>query len=80
MEATGSQTGLFDGSKKQQRLRWFKVACTDKWWDCANGMNATCATCTMTDGKTACEKQFAVNFGGRLIPFGAKVSYKPISS
>ena len=34
----------------------------------------------MADGKTAFEKTCGVNFDGPLIPFGAKVSYMPISS
>ena len=34
----------------------------------------------MADGKTANEKRSGVNVDGPLIPFGAKLSYKPLSS
>ena len=41
---------------------------------------ATCAVCTTNDGKTAYEKRCGVKFDGLLMPYGAKTSYKPISS
>ena len=41
---------------------------------------ATCAMCTTTDGKTTYEKRRGVKFDGLLMPYGAKISCKPISS
>ena len=34
----------------------------------------------MTDGKAAHERRIGVAFDGPMIPFGATISYKPISS
>ena len=54
----------------------------DELWDFA--MDRYCYMCNvhdkMADGKTAYEKTFGVTFDGPLIPFGANVSYRHISS
>ena len=54
----------------------------DQWWDCA--MECSCNLRNehdkMADGKTADGKTSGVKLDGLLIPFGAKVSDKPISS
>ena len=34
----------------------------------------------LADGKTPCERRFGEPFDGPVIPFGAMVAYRPISS
>ena len=54
----------------------------DEWWDCE--MECFCYLHNVHDkmasGKTAYEQRLGVQIDGAWIPFGAKVSCKPISS
>ena len=62
--------------------RAFESGLLEQWWD-----YATTSCCNlrnvhdkMADGKTTDQKSMCVQCDGPLIPFAAKVSYKPISS
>ena len=81
----GRMTRILDRGKScstSERQRWFKVAFPK------NGGTVRMECCCyfrnvhdkMVNGRTACEKSCGVKCDGALIPFGAKVSYKPISS
>ena len=53
-----------------------------KWW--ADSVECCCylrnVEDLLADGKTPCERRFGEPFDGPVIPFGAMVEYRPISS
>ena len=79
VQKPSSQTE-FDESTKEQQRAMVQSGLSEDLWECA--MECYCLRTmrdNMADGKTAFEGICGVTYDGSLIPFGANVSYQPMS-
>ena len=80
-DADGVPERAVQRAKTELRRQWFQADSQEEWWDCAMECKSHLRNVhdKLAVATTASEKRFDFPFGGPVIPFGAKIRYKPIS-
>ena len=76
------QIDLFDEYRKERQQQWAQSRISEEWWHCATECYRFLRNMRdkLADGKTAYEQTLGEKFDGLLIPFGAEVCHRPMSS